>query len=126
MDSSSMDDLLRGLVGRIDALDGGGALGPREQGRGPPKRQRQPEPEGGRFTRDNAILREEIASLQYGESTAVDPRERSKTEHLALTTLGNDATVHVASFLGATDIASLGRTCGHFGKRCLMPDGVAC
>ena len=63
------------------------------------------------LTRENAILRKEIASLK----SAGRSRKRSKTEHLALTTLGNDATVHIVSFLGAKDIAGLGRTCGHFG-----------
>jgi len=37
--------------------------------------------------------------------------------------LGSDATVHIASFLGTTDIACLGRTCGHFGKSYVWSDG---
>ena len=76
------------------------------------------------LARDNAILREEFLSLKYGESTAVESRTISKSEHLALTTLGDDATVYIASFLGATDIASLGRTCGHFGRSCVRSDGL--
>ena len=71
------------------------------------------------LTRENAILRKEIASLK----SAGRSRKRSKTEHLALTTLGNDATVHIVSFLGAKDIAGLGRTCGHFGTGHLRSDG---
>ena len=75
------------------------------------------------LTRDNAILREEIASLKHGESAATKPRKMSKTEHCVFMTLGNDTTVHIASFMGATDIASLGRTCGHFGRSCVRSDG---
>ena len=75
------------------------------------------------MTRDNAILREEIASLKCGASTADKSRKRSKTEHLGLTTLGNDATVQIASFINAKDIASLGRTCGLFGRSCVRSDG---
>ena len=69
---------------------------------------------------DNAILREEVTSLKHGESTTEKSR---KIEHLALTTLGNDATVQIASFLGAKDIAWLGQTCGHFGRSCVRSDG---
>ena len=122
MDSSSTDDLLRGLVGRIDALEAARSdLASKVEALQNDNVSLNRKVDC--LTRDNAILREEIASLQPGESTAVDPRKRCKTEHLALTTLGNDATVHVASFLGATDIACLGRTCGHFGRSFVGSDG---
>ena len=117
--TSSTDDLLRGLVGRIDALEAARSdLASKVEALQSDNVSLNRKVDG--LTRDNAILREEIASLKYGESTAVESRKRSKTEHLALTTLGNDATVHIASFLGAKDIASLGRTCGHFGKSLLV------
>ena len=133
---SSVDDLLRGLAGRIDALEAARSeltskvdalqsdnVSLRRETHGLEQETGRLNQKVDGLTRDNTILREEIASLKYGESTAVDPRRRSQTEALSLTALGNDATVHIASFLGATDIASLGRTCRHFGKRSLMPDG---
>ena len=46
-----------------------------------------------------------------------------RNEHLALTTLGNDAKVHIASFLGAKGVACLGQTCRHFGQGCVGIDG---
>ena len=126
---SSMDDLLRGLVGRIDVLEAARSdLASRVEALQSDNVSLKQET--GRLnqkvdglTRDNAILREEVASLKYGESKAEKSRKKSKTEHPALTTLGNDTTVHVASFLGATDIACLGRTCGHFGRRYVGSDG---
>ena len=117
-----MDDLFRGLVGRIDALEAARSdLASKVEALQSDNVSLNRKVDG--LTRDNAILREEIASLKYGESKAVESRKRSKTEHLALTTLGNDATVHIASFLGANDIAWLGRTCGHFGRSCVRSDG---
>ena len=110
MDSSdsSMDDLLRGLVGRIDALEAACSdLASRVEA----------------LQSDYVRLNRKVDGLTRGESTADKSRKRSKTEHLVLTTLGNDATVHLASFLGATDFASLGRTCGHFGRSCVGSDG---
>ena len=122
MDSSSTDDLLRGLVGRIDALEAARSeLTSKVDALQSDNVSLNRKVAG--LTRDNAILREEIASLKYGDSTAIKSRKRSKTEHLGLTTLGNDATVHVASFLGAKDFAYLGRTCGHFGKSFVGSDG---
>ena len=121
MDEST-DDLLRGLVGRIDALEAARSdLASKVEALQSDNVSLNRKVDG--LTRDNAILREEVASLKYGESTAEKSRKRSKTEHLVLTTLGNDATVHLASFLGAKDIASLGRTCGHFGRSCVRSDG---
>ena len=72
---------------------------------------------------ENVILREEIASLKYGKPTVEKSRKRSKTEHLALTTLGNDTNVLIAFFLGAKGVACLGQTCRHFGKVCVGTDG---
>ena len=118
----STDDLLRGLVGRIDALEAARAdIASKVEALQSDNVSLNRKVDG--LTRDNAILREEVASLKHGESTAVDPRKRSKTEHLKITTLGNDATVHIASFLGANDIVCLGRTCGHFGNRYVSPNG---
>ena len=71
----------------------------------------------------NAILREEIASLKYDKSTAEMSRKRSKTEQLALTTLGNDTMVHIAYFLDAKAFACLVQTCRHFGKGYVGTDG---
>ena len=119
---SSMDDLLRGLVGRIDALEAARSdLASKVDALQSDNVSLNRKVDG--LTRDNAILREEITILKYGESTAMKSRKRSKTEHLALTTLGNDTTVHIASFLGAKDIVCLGRTCGHFGRSCVRSDG---
>ena len=118
----STDDLLRGLVGRIDALEAARSdLESRVEALQSDNVSLNRKVDG--LTRDNAILREEITRLKHGESKAETSRKRSKTEHLALTTLGNDATVHIASFLGATDIAWLGRTCRHFGRSCVGSDG---
>jgi len=120
---------LRGLVGRIDALEAARsdlaskveALQSDNVGLKQETGRLNRKVDG--LTRDNAILREEIASLKHGESAATKPRKRSKTEHCVFMTLGNDTTVHIASFMGATDIASLGRTCGHFGRSCVRSDG---
>ena len=67
---------------------------------------------------ENAILREEIAAFKYYEasSTPMRPEERLKPERLALAALGADATVHIASFLGAKGLAGLAQTCKHFGR----------
>ena len=119
---SLMDDMLRGLVGRIDALEAASSdLASKVEALQSDNVSLNRKVDG--LARDNAILREEIASLKCGNSTAKKSRKKSKTEQLALTTLGNDATVHISSFLGATDIASLGRTCGHFGRSCVRSDG---
>ena len=132
---SSVDDVLRGLVGRIDALEAARSdLESRVEALQSDNASLRRETHGleqetGRLnrkvhglTRDNAILRGEIASLKYGDSTDEKSRKRSRTEHLALTTLGTDATVHIASFVGAKDIACLGRTCGHFGRSYVRSD----
>ena len=105
--ASPVDDLLCGLGQRIDTpacsdlASKVGMLNQRVDG----------------LARDNnVILGEEIASLKYGESAADKARrKRSKAEHLSLTMLGDDASVHIASFLDAKGIARLGRTCRHFG-----------
>ena len=121
MDEST-DDLLRGLVGRIDALEVARSdLASRVEALQSDNVSLNRKVDG--LTRDNAILREGIARLQHGEPKVFESRKRSKTDHLTLTSLGNDATVHLASFLGATDIACLGRTCGHFGRSCVRSDG---
>ena len=97
---------MRGLVGRIDALEVARSdLASRVEALQSDNVGLNRKVDG--LTRDNAILREEVASLKYGESTADRSRKRSKTEHLVLTTLGNDATVHVASFLGAKNMCLL-------------------
>ena len=118
---SSMDDLLRGLVGRIDALEAARSdLASKVDALQSDNVSLNRKVDG--LTRDNAILREEIAGLKYGASTADKSRKRSKSEHCVLMTLGNDATVHIASFVGAKDIACLGRTCGHFGRSYVRSD----
>ncbi|EJK68014.1 hypothetical protein THAOC_10859 [Thalassiosira oceanica] len=69
--------------------------------------------------RENAILRGEIAALKYGEASPTltcPPRKWHKAQPLALTTIGIDTTVHIASFLGANGIAGLAQTCKRFGK----------
>ncbi|EJK52446.1 hypothetical protein THAOC_28274, partial [Thalassiosira oceanica] len=140
----SIDDFLRGLVRRIDALEEArSGLASKVEALqcdneclkrestdrvADLKRETDRVAEGlnqkiDGLTRENAILREEIAGLKYGESTAERSRKRAKTEHLALTTLGNDAQVHIASFLGAKGIACLGWTCRCFGKGCVSTDG---
>ena len=130
----SIDDFLRGLVRRIDALEearSGLANKVEALQSDNESLKRETDRTTDRLKqlidglkRENAILREEIASLKYGEPTAEMSRKRSKTtEHLALTTLGNDAKVHIASFLGAKGVACLGRTCRHFGKGCVGTDG---
>ncbi|EJK67810.1 hypothetical protein THAOC_11101, partial [Thalassiosira oceanica] len=125
----SMDDFLRGLVRRIDALDEARlGLVSKVEVLQSDNESLVRATEGltqkvDCLTRENAILRKEIASIKYGESTAERSRKGSKTEHLALTTLGNDAHVHIASLLGAKGIACLGQTCMHFGKRCVGTDG---
>ena len=133
MESSSTDDFLRGLVRRIDALEEArSSLASKVEALQSDNEslKRKTDRATDRLkqliddlTRENAILRGEIASLKFGESTAEKSRKRSKTEHLALTTLGNDAKVHIASFLGAKGIACLGQTCRHFGKSCVGNDG---
>ncbi|EJK61117.1 hypothetical protein THAOC_18445 [Thalassiosira oceanica] len=74
---------------------------------------------------ENAILREEIAALKYGEasSTLTYQRKRHKAEPLALTTIGIDTTVHIAAFLGANGIAGLAQTCKRFGNGHVGADG---
>ena len=117
-----MEDLLKRLVRRIDALEAARSdLASKVEALRSDNVSLNRKLDG--LARDNAILREEFLSLKYGESTAVESRTISKSEHLALTTLGDDATVYIASFLGATDIASLGRTCGHFGRSYVWSDG---
>ncbi|EJK61116.1 hypothetical protein THAOC_18444 [Thalassiosira oceanica] len=76
--------------------------------------------------RENAILRGEIAALKYGEASptlSCPPRKWHKAEPLALTTIGIDTTVHIASFLGANGIAGLAQTCKRFGKGHVGSDG---
>ena len=81
---SSMYDLLRGLVERIDALEAARSdLTSRVEVLQRDNVSLNRKVDG--LTRDNAILREEIARLKYGESTAETSRKMSKTEHLALT-----------------------------------------
>mmetsp|Transcript_36133 Transcript_36133/g.81218 ORF Transcript_36133/g.81218 Transcript_36133/m.81218 type:complete len:349 (-) Transcript_36133:172-1218(-) len=134
-----MDDFSRGLVRRIDALEearsdlaskvealqSDNESLKRETDRVAERLKQKTDPDG--LARENATPREEIASLKYGESygesMAEVSRKRLKTEHLALTTLGNDAQVHIASFLGAKGIACLGQTCGHFGMGRVGTDG---
>ncbi|EJK58957.1 hypothetical protein THAOC_20878 [Thalassiosira oceanica] len=134
-----MDDFSRGLVRRIDALEearsdlaskvealqSDNESLKRETNRVAERLKKKTDPDG--LARENATPREEIASLKcgesYGESMAEVSRKRLKTEHLALTTLGNDAQVHIASFLGAKGIACLGQTCGHFGMGRVGTDG---
>ncbi|EJK48978.1 hypothetical protein THAOC_32184 [Thalassiosira oceanica] len=67
---------------------------------------------------ENVVLREEIAILKYGEasSTPMFPEKRGELKHLALATLGDDAMVHLASFLGAKGLAGLAQTCKIFGR----------
>ena len=113
---------MRGLVGRIDALEAARSdLESRVEALQSDNVSLNRKVDC--LTRDNAILREEIAGLKYGASTADKSRKRSKSEHCVLMTLGNDATVHIASFVGAKDIACLGRTCGHFGRSYVWSDG---
>ncbi|EJK71490.1 hypothetical protein THAOC_07061, partial [Thalassiosira oceanica] len=95
----STDDLLRGLVRRVDELEAarsdlasrvealrGDNDSLRRETRGLQQVTGRLKQKVDGLTRDNAILREEIASLKYGESTAAKSRKRPKTEHLALTT----------------------------------------
>ena len=83
----SRDDLLRGLVQRIDALEAARSnLASKVEALQSDNVSLNRKVDG--LTRDNAILREEIASLKYGESKAETSRKRSKIEHLGLTTLG--------------------------------------
>jgi len=139
----SIDDFLRGLVRRIDALEearsdlaskvealqSDNVSLKREIDRvADLKREADRVTEGLKqkidgLTRENAILRVEIASLKYGESTAERSRKRTKTEILALTTLDSDNQVHVALFLGAKGMACLGQTCKHFGMGRVGTDG---
>jgi len=74
---------------------------------------------------ENAILREEIAALKYGEASSAPThsRKRHKAEPLALTTVGIDAMVHIASFLGAVGLPCLAQTCKRFGNGHVGADG---
>ncbi|EJK71164.1 hypothetical protein THAOC_07422 [Thalassiosira oceanica] len=119
----SIDDFLRGLVRRIDALEEArSSLASKVEALqfdneclkrestdrvADLKRETDRVAEGLRqkidgLARENAILREEIAGLKR----RVDGRE-----------------VHISSFLGAKGIAYLGRTCRHFGMGRVSTDG---
>ena len=84
---------------------------------------KEPEEEEVRADNDNDNLREENTTPKDGETSSSPTRKRPKTEPLALATLGNDATVHIASFLGAKGIACLAQTCRRFGRGHLGADG---
>ena len=117
-----MDDLLPGLVRRISTLESARSdLASKFDALQSDNVRLNQRVDG--LARENAILREEIASLKYGESTPAKSRKRPKAEHLSLTTLRNDTQVHIASFLGAKGIARLSQTCRHFGGGHVGTDG---
>ena len=71
--------------------------------------------------RENTTLRQEIAALKYSD---LPRRKRPKIEHPTLTSIGNDATIQIASFLDSKGIAGLSQTCQHFGKGQVGANGL--